>query len=96
MHFATRSKVGTLLSLLVLAIVVSSFVLNGLFSHPTAIHAASVQAYNATKGILTPSATVNLKELPTANLSHAPGIHVPRGYAIYTGQVLLVRVQTVK
>jgi hypothetical protein len=61
MHFATCSKVGSLLSLPALAIVVSAFVFNGLFSHATASHAASAPAYNATKGTLTPSATVNLK-----------------------------------
>ena len=79
MHFATRSKVGSLLSFLILAIVILSFVLNGLLSHSTASHAASTQVYNATKGTLTPSATVNLKETPTANLSHATGTYLPRG-----------------
>ena len=79
MHFSSRSKVGSLLSLLVLIIVVSSFLLNGLFSHATASHAASAAAYNATKGVLKPSATVNLKQLSQANLSHVTGTNLPRG-----------------
>ncbi len=79
MHFSSRSKVGGLLSLLVLIIVVSSFLLNGLFSHATASHAASAAAYNATKGVLKPSATVNLKQLSQANLSHVTGTNLPRG-----------------
>jgi len=79
MHFSSRSKVGGLLSLLVLTIVVSSFLFNGLFSHATTSHAASAPAYNATKGVLKPSATVNLKQLSQANLSHVTGTNLPRG-----------------
>jgi hypothetical protein len=79
MHFSSRSKVGGLLSLLVLTIVVSSFLFNGFFSHAPISHAASAPVYHATKGILKPSATVNLKQLSKANLSHVTGTYLPRG-----------------
>ncbi|MGZ3617968.1 MAG: hypothetical protein ACXWOL_14605 [Ktedonobacteraceae bacterium] len=79
MHFSARSKVGGLLSLLVLIMIFCAFVFNGLFSHATVSHAASAPAYNATKGILVPSATVNLKKLPATNLSYATGVQLPRG-----------------
>jgi hypothetical protein len=59
MRFSTRSKVGGLLSLLVMITIVGAFVLNGLFNHGIATHAAGGQLYKAMKGILTPSKSVD-------------------------------------
>jgi hypothetical protein len=78
MHFSTRSKVGSLLSILVLVTIVSAFILNGLFFHTNVTRAAGAPDDTATKGMLTPSATVNLKKLPTANLSHVTRTHLAR------------------
>src|SRR6266566_8076170 len=59
MRFSARSKVGGLLSLFVMITIVSAFALNGLFFHSTATRAAGGQSYSATKGIVTPSRSVD-------------------------------------
>ena len=59
MRFSARSKAGGLLSLFVMITIVSAFALNGLFFHGTATRAAGGQAYSATKGILTPSKSID-------------------------------------
>jgi hypothetical protein len=59
MRFSARSKVGGLLSLFVMITIVSAFALNGLFFHGTATRAAGGQSYSATKGILTPSKSID-------------------------------------
>jgi hypothetical protein len=65
MRFSARSKVGGLLSLLVIVTIISAFVLNGLFARGTTTHAAG-QLYNATKGTLSPVTSVdNSNSTPT-------------------------------
>jgi hypothetical protein len=78
MRFSTRSKAGGLLSLLTIVTILSAFVLNGLLSHGTITHASSGQSYSADKGIITSSATVDLKKLPT-NLPLTAGASLPKG-----------------
>ena len=59
MRFSARSKVGGLLSLVAVISIISAFMLNGLFFHATATHAVGGQSTSATKGILTPSRSVD-------------------------------------
>lgn len=79
MQFSTRSKVGSFLSLFALVTIISAFVLNGVLIHATTTRAASAPAFTTTKGILKPTATVNLNKLATVNASRAAGKPVPRG-----------------
>ncbi len=65
MRFSARSKVGGLLSLLAIVTIISAFVFNGLFFHGTATRAAGGQAFSATKGILTPSKSIDDSNLAT-------------------------------
>jgi hypothetical protein len=59
MLFSARSKVGGLLSLLGIVTIISAFVFNAMFFHGTATRAAGRQAYSVTKGILTPSKSID-------------------------------------
>jgi hypothetical protein len=59
MRFSARSKVGGLLSLFFMLTIVSAFALNGLFFHGAATRASGGQSYSATKGILTPSNSID-------------------------------------
>jgi len=59
MRFSARSKVGVLLSLVAIISIISAFMLNGLFFHAAATHAAGVRTPGATKGILTPTRSVD-------------------------------------
>ncbi|HWZ19387.1 MAG TPA: hypothetical protein VNW73_11365, partial [Ktedonobacteraceae bacterium] len=59
MRFSARSKVGGLLSLLTMISIISAFMLNGLFFHTPATHAAGGQSTSATKGILTPARSID-------------------------------------
>ena len=66
MRFSARSKVGGLLSLVAIISILSAFMLNGLFFHAASTHAAGGQAFSATKGILTPSKSIdNSNSTPT-------------------------------
>ena len=62
MRFSTRSKVSMLVSLLV---IMSAFMLSGLIFRAAPTHAAGTQHFNATKGILTQSTTVDSTQQPT-------------------------------
>src|SRR5215470_13099348 len=77
MRFSARSKVGGLLSLLVLASIITAFMLNGLVFRGTTTHASNAQ-YSATPGTLTPAGTVNLRNVLT-NLPLTAGASFPRG-----------------
>src|SRR5690349_7093667 len=79
MRLTTRSKFGSILSLLVLVTIASGFIVNGLFFHATSSHAAGGPSYSAATGVLSPSATVNLKQLPKASVSHAISASLPKG-----------------
>jgi hypothetical protein len=62
MRFSTRSKVSMLVSLLT---IMSAFMLSGLIFRAAPTHAAGTQHFNATKGILTQSTTVDSTQQPT-------------------------------
>ena len=79
MRLTTRSKFGSILSLLVLVTIASGFIVNGLFFHATSSHAAGGPSYSAATGVLSPSATVNLKQLPKASVAHAISASLPKG-----------------
>ena len=59
MRFSVSSKLRGLLSLVAIITIVSAFMLNGLFFHATATHAAGGQSTSATKGVLTPARSVD-------------------------------------
>ncbi len=79
MRLSTRSKFGSILSLLVLVTIASGFIVNGLFFHSISSHAAGGPSYTSSSGVLLPSATVNLKKLPKASVSHAISASLPKG-----------------
>ena len=61
MRFSNRSKVNIFVSLLT---IMSGFMLSGLFSREVPAHAASTPQYSVTKGVLTPSTTVDSTQHP--------------------------------
>jgi hypothetical protein len=69
MRFSARSKVGGLLSLVAFISIISAFVLNGFFFQVTATHAAGRQSTSITKGILTPSKSVDVSNSTNTLLS---------------------------
>lgn len=69
MRFSTRSKVGGLLSLVAFISIISVFMFNGLFFHAVVTHAAEGQSPSATKGILTPSRSVDESNVTNTLLS---------------------------
>jgi hypothetical protein len=69
MRITTRVKISVILSLFVLATMLGTFLLSGMFSRGQATHAAGVTSYAATKGVLAPAAVVDpltLANDPTA------------------------------
>jgi len=81
MRFFNRSKLSMLVSLLV---VLSAFMLSGLiFRGATihAVHAAGTQHYNATKGVLTQSTTVDSTQQPTHTFQRGVRPIKPMGHA---------------
>jgi hypothetical protein len=72
MRFSAQSKMGGLLSLVAFISITSVFMFNGLVFHAVVTHAAGGQSPSATKGILTPSRSVD--ELNVTNTLLSRGI----------------------
>lgn len=77
MCFSTRSKVSLLVSLFAIITIISAFMFSGFFFHGTPTRAAGVLQNSATKGTLTPSATVDPRKLPTVKGNVPPSSVTP-------------------